>query len=166
MVAPDKDTIEKSKRSFASYEENEEGTLVEIARYTGKVPSSAAMKATNKKAKRLGITEEIDTVIREVNKRRKDGKIMLRFYKGRVKEDIRISPDIGSFQEDLAIKQGSFVLGEDGKVAMSPFPDGYDSTDDPRLEGKRPLYKARIAVVKFIKTEPIPEGMKLTKPTT
>ncbi|MCK5019864.1 MAG: hypothetical protein KAS32_22585 [Candidatus Peribacteraceae bacterium] len=153
---------QKPLRTFASYEDVD-GEWIEVARYTNRMPAGAAMKATNKWSKILGITEKIQVVIREVAHTRKDGKIMLRFYEGTVNTNIRTSPNIGTFQEDLAIKANSWVLNDNDKPAMSPFPDGYDSTDDPRLEGKRPKYVARVAKVKFIKTEPIPIGMRLSR---
>lgn len=158
------ESTELKKRTFIAYDKDGD-EFTEVGRYKGWNPSQAAKKAVNKKAKETGATKDIEVILREAGKRRKsDGKRMFRYYTGAIEDQVMTSGDIASFHEDIAIKNESWVLNTDGTVAMSPFPDGFDSTDDPRLQGKRASYTAKVATTKYLKTEPIPEGMRLSAP--
>ena len=155
-----KKTEEKKKKTFVEYDRSPDGTLTEKGKFKGGTPSQASRKAIMQQHRDTGKTEDIHVFLREAGKVNKKGIRKLRVYIGRVKDDIVIDPKMGGHQRDLAIKQGSWVLDENGKP-QTVFDDGYDSSDDPILQGRRPLYKAKRAVSSYKGLEDMP-NVKLT----
>ncbi|MCK4665999.1 hypothetical protein KAU33_04575 [Candidatus Dependentiae bacterium] len=150
----------KKKKTFVEYERSEDGALKEKGKFKGDTPSQASRKAIMQQHRDTGETEDIQIILREAGKVNANGIRKLRLYVGRVKDDILIDPKMGKHQHDLAIKRGSWVVDEQG-IVQTVFDDGYDSSDDPILQGRRPLYKAKRAVSSYKGLEDMP-NVKLT----
>ena len=153
------DENEKEK-TFIEYNRAPDGTLSECGHFKGHTPAQAARKAIMQKSRNTGELNEIKVILREAGKVNKKGIRKLRFYEGFIKDEIVIDPRMGTHQRELAIKKGSWVLGEDGEP-LTIFDDGYDSSDDPILQGRRPMYKAKRAVSSYKGLEDMP-NVKLT----
>lgn len=153
-------TEEKKKKTFVEYERGSDGSLKEKGKFRGNTPSQASRKAIMQQHRDTGQTEDIQVTLREAGKVNKNGIRKLRHYVGRVKDDIVIDPKMGKHQRDLAIKQNSWVLDEHGNP-QTTFDDGYNSSADPVLQGRRPLYKAKRAVSSYKGLEDMP-NVKLT----
>ena len=151
---------EEKKRTFIKYERLPDGGLSEKGKFKGSTPSQASRKAIMQHYRTTGETEDIHVILREAGKVNKKGVRKLRLYVGSIKDEVVIDPKMGTHQRDLAIKQGSWVLDERGNP-QTVFDDGYDSSDDPILQGRRPLYSAKRAVSHREGLEDMP-NVKLT----
>ena len=151
---------ENKEKTFIEYDRAPDGTLSECGHFKGHVPAQAARKAIMQKSRTTGQTEDIKIILREAGKVNKKGIRKLRFYEGYIKDEIVTDPKMGTHQRELAIKKGSWVLGEDDEP-LTVFDDGYDSSDDPILKGRRPMYKAKRAVSSYKGLEDMP-NVKLT----
>lgn len=148
------------EKTFIEYNRADDGTLSECGHFKGHVPAQAARKAIMQKSRNTGETEGIKIILREAGKVNKKGIRKLRFYEGYIKDEIVVDPKMGTHQRELAIKKGSWVLDEAGEP-QTVFDDGYDSSDDPILQGRRPMYKAKRAVSSYKGLEDMP-NVKLT----
>ena len=155
-----KDDKEKKPKTFIQYSRSTEGTLAEIGKFKGHTPSQAARKAIMQRYRKTGETEDIEVILRQTKKVGKGGIRKLRFYDGRIKDEIVVDPKMASHQRELAIKRDSWVLDDNGNP-QTVFDDGYDSLDDPVLQGKRPMFVAKRAVSSWKGLEDMP-NVKLT----
>jgi len=157
MVEETEETIGRGKRTFVQYTEAD-GTYTEVARFRGNGPGNAAMKAAAR-------GEEL-IILRETKKRK------FRFYTGARVDQTLIGPR-SKWQEDAAIESGDFLKTTDGTLPekfsdVVHVPDGVvvecdpDYKDHPVLAGRVPMYTAKVGKATYVKTEPIPKGMKLS----
>jgi len=151
---------EKKKKTFVEYEQGSDGSLKEKGKFKGDTPSQASRKAIMQQFRDTGKTEDIHVILREAGKVNRKGIRKLRRYVGRIKDDVLIDPKMGKHQRDIAIKQNSWVLDEHGNPQIV-FDNGYDSSDDPILQGRRPMYVAKRAVSSYKGLEDMP-NVKLT----
>lgn len=151
---------EQKEKTFIEYNRAPDGTLSECGHFKGHTPAQAARKAIMQKSRNTGELSGIKVILREAGKVNKKGIRKLRFYEGFIKDEIVVDPKMGTHQRELAIKNGSWVLGENGEPLIT-FDDGYDSSDDSILQGRRPMYKAKRAVSSYKGLEDMP-NVKLT----
>jgi len=152
------EVIGRGKRTFVQYREAPEGIFTEVARFRGSGPGNAAMKAASR-------GEEL-IILRETKKRK------FRFYTGSRVDQMLIGPR-AKWQEALAIEKGDFLKTTDGTLPAEykdwvHDPDGIliesdpDYLDNPLLNGKVPLYTAKVGNAVYVKTEKMPKEMKLS----
>jgi len=153
-------SIDNKEKTFIGYDRASDGTLNENGHFKGHVPAQAARKAIMQKFRVTGELHGIKVILREAGKVNKKGIRKLRFYEGFIKDEIVVDPKMGNHQRELAIRQGSWVLGDNGEP-LTVFDDGYDSSGDPVLQGRRPMYKAKRAVSSYKGLEDMP-NVKLT----
>ena len=150
------------KRIFVEFKRKDDGSLEEVDKYKGNVPSQAACKAIMKVFKVSGKIDNIDIILHEPGKVNKNGKEQIRLYTGHIKDIGIIDPKMGKDQRKSAIERESWVLDEQGNP-QTVFDDGYDSSQDPVLKGRRPVYMVKRAVSSYCGMEEMPIKIKERK---